>query len=94
MTLITTPSLKNSFQSGSVLQISCLTSPLVMVSSPFYITLGPHNCPGQKMAMIELKMMLIHLVRKYKLSFPDQEVKWQYAITYGTRGLKIDFEKR
>lgn len=46
------------------------------------------------MAMIELKVILIFLLRAFKVSFPPQDVKWQYAITYATRGLKIDFEKR
>ncbi|KAJ3314414.1 hypothetical protein HDV04_000376 [Boothiomyces sp. JEL0838] len=32
---------------------------------------GPHNCIGQKMAVIEAKFVIIHLLQKYKFELPS-----------------------
>lgn len=56
---------------------------------------GPHNCPGQKMAMIEMKVVLAHLISAYKLKWKEQDLKFDFSITYGLKhGLMIDFEIR
>ncbi|KAI8903058.1 cytochrome P450 [Gorgonomyces haynaldii] len=47
---------------------------------------GPMNCIGQKMAMIEMKVILIQLVRQFKMTLvPDQKINFLSAITYGLK---------
>lgn len=56
---------------------------------------GPHNCPGQKMALIEMKVVLVHLLAKFRLSMKPQELVFVQSITRGLKnGLWIDFESR
>ncbi|KAJ3268402.1 hypothetical protein HDV01_003065 [Terramyces sp. JEL0728] len=35
---------------------------------------GPHNCIGQKMALIEVKVIIIHLLQKYRFELADDFV--------------------
>ena len=46
---------------------------------------GPRNCPGQKIAMLELKVALSWILRKFQLSQPssppfDQEIQSSFQI--------------
>lgn len=70
------------------------------ISSTLFIPFGsgPHNCPGtilgnsgQKMAIIEMKVILIHLIRKYELELVvNQDLTFVYTVTYGLKnGLKM-----
>ncbi|KAJ3116731.1 Cytochrome P450 4d2, partial [Physocladia obscura] len=52
---------------------------------------GPHNCIGQKMAVIEMKIILINLLSRFTLELiEDQEINFINTITLGLKnGLKL-----
>ncbi|KAI8612449.1 cytochrome P450 [Chytriomyces sp. MP71] len=52
---------------------------------------GPHNCIGQKMALIEAKMALIEIMSRFSVEFvEDQELVLVFFVTYGLKkGLKL-----
>ena len=43
---------------------------------------GPRICLGKKMALVEAKVTLMHLVIRFKIS-STSEPKFQFSITYG-----------
>ena len=58
---------------------------------------GPRNCIGQKMALLEMKVILASLFRRYRIKLvPDQEIQFSMDITYGLKkyGLEVEFEER
>ena len=57
---------------------------------------GPMICLGQKMVMIEMKVIIAKLVRKFSFSLvPNQSLDFSLSITLGLRdGLRLKFEKR
>ena len=57
---------------------------------------GPMICLGQKMAMIEMKVVIAKLIRKFKFSLvPSQSLDFSLSITLGLRGgLRLKFENR
>ncbi|KAI8916250.1 cytochrome P450 [Gorgonomyces haynaldii] len=57
---------------------------------------GQMNCIGQKMAVIEMKVMLIRLLMQYKMELvPNQDLTFRYSVTYGLKdGLLIQCTKR
>ncbi|KAI8616187.1 cytochrome P450 [Chytriomyces sp. MP71] len=52
---------------------------------------GPHNCIGQKLAVIELKRVLIGILARFRVEFVrGQELDFVTSVTYGLKnGLKI-----
>ncbi|KAJ3302328.1 hypothetical protein HDV03_005161 [Kappamyces sp. JEL0829] len=52
---------------------------------------GPMMCIGMKMALIEIKIVLIALLQKYRFAVPDDLSKLQYTtrVTHSVEGLKI-----
>lgn len=46
---------------------------------------GARNCIGQHMALMEAKMMMCYILRKYKLHLNEEfkKSKWDARITYG-----------
>ncbi|KAJ3120900.1 hypothetical protein HK098_004135 [Nowakowskiella sp. JEL0407] len=57
---------------------------------------GPMNCIGQKMAMIEAKVVIIKLMQKYKVKISEQQgpIEPVVTITYGLKhGLLVDIKK-
>ncbi|KAJ3271124.1 Thromboxane-A synthase [Terramyces sp. JEL0728] len=57
---------------------------------------GPHNCIGQKLAVIETKIALIHVIQKYKFAIiPDFEIDLISVITMTFKtGLMMTVSKR
>ncbi|KAI8826408.1 cytochrome P450 [Chytriomyces cf. hyalinus JEL632] len=52
---------------------------------------GPMNCIGQKMAVIELKLAMIHLLSRFTLRYVEQELDFITSTTYGLkRGLSME----
>ncbi|KAI8896250.1 cytochrome P450 [Globomyces pollinis-pini] len=57
---------------------------------------GPHNCIGQKMALIQSKVMLIGLVQKYRFELvKDSPVEFVHTLTMGLKnGLFLTVQDR
>jgi cytochrome P450 len=57
---------------------------------------GPHNCIGQKMAMIEMKILVIEILRKFHVAMaPGKPVQLLTSITHGPKhGLCLDLKLR
>ncbi|KAJ3321602.1 hypothetical protein HDV06_004017 [Boothiomyces sp. JEL0866] len=56
---------------------------------------GPHNCIGQKMALIEIKIILSELVKKFRFSLEDGFVPIETQfITYGLESLNVVVSSR
>ncbi|KAI8899039.1 cytochrome P450, partial [Globomyces pollinis-pini] len=57
---------------------------------------GQHNCIGQKMAMIELKIMLVMMIKRYRISLVEGlPVEFEMSMTRGLKkGLIVNLEKR
>ena len=59
--------------------------------------MGNHACIGMKMATIEIKMVLLCLLQKYRVSVDPAVVKsltYTSRITYKVDNLKLSFEAR
>ncbi|KAJ3221902.1 hypothetical protein HDU81_010266 [Chytriomyces hyalinus] len=51
---------------------------------------GPTNCIGQKLALIEIKIALIHLVTKFRFEYVEQTLEFVTFLTYGLKkGLQV-----
>ncbi|KAI8620380.1 cytochrome P450 [Chytriomyces sp. MP71] len=51
---------------------------------------GPRNCIGQKMAVIEAKMVMVEILKRFTLEFVEQELDFVSYATYGLKkGLQI-----
>ncbi|KAI8906323.1 cytochrome P450 [Gorgonomyces haynaldii] len=57
---------------------------------------GVHNCIGRKLAIIEFKLILAMLVKRYTFTLvPNQELELVTSITHGLkRGLQVDIQPR
>ena len=57
---------------------------------------GPHNCIGRKMAEIEIKIILVELVQRFKLDLaPNAKIELYTTITHGLKeGLACSLTKR
>ncbi|KAJ3128994.1 hypothetical protein HK098_002845 [Nowakowskiella sp. JEL0407] len=58
---------------------------------------GPHNCIGQKIAMIEAKVMIIRLVQKFNVELSKKQgpITPVQTLTFGLKnGLLVDVSKR
>ncbi|KAI9192924.1 cytochrome P450 [Polychytrium aggregatum] len=55
---------------------------------------GQHNCIGQKMAMIEIKVVMANILRHFNFTMtPNQVIEPIQTVTHGLKnGLLIDFE--
>lgn len=55
---------------------------------------GPTNCIGQKLAMLEIKLVVAHLLSKYNVSLlPGQDLSYTSTFTTGLKqGLQVQFE--
>lgn len=42
---------------------------------------GPHKCPGRKLAMLEIEMLLDYVVKNYSVSTKCERLEKRYAIT-------------
>nr|XP_022913409.1 cytochrome P450 3A19-like [Onthophagus taurus] len=63
--------------------------------APFSI--GPRNCIGKKIAMIELKYIISHIVKDFTLHSIQPEHKLELATTFNlvsTNGIPVIFKKR
>nr|KAJ3415654.1 hypothetical protein HK105_001452 [Polyrhizophydium stewartii] len=57
---------------------------------------GQHNCIGQKMAQIEMRFVLIHLLRRFRFEeYANQKVEFISRLTFGLKnGFKVRVLKR
>jgi cytochrome P450 len=57
---------------------------------------GPMNCIGQKMSMIEMKVIIAQFVRRFKISItPNQKINFVFSVTNGLKeGLYLDVTAR
>ena len=57
---------------------------------------GPMNCIGQKMAMVEMKAVMINLLARFRVGLAEhQNIKFRHSITYGLKdGVYMDLFKR
>lgn len=57
--------------------------------------LGQHACIGQKMAMLEIKVALICMLKKFKFSMREgQDLKFSHTVTYSVNNLMITINER
>ena len=57
---------------------------------------GPTNCIGQKLALLEMKVLMIELLRSFNVALvPGQELRLIGSVTIGLKmGLEVEFTER